>query len=256
MRLQSMFSFLRKVARGSGVAVALFTFCMTLLSAGSGPASFLHGIDVSRYQREVNWEHVKDSNINFAFMKATEGDFMKDPYFDRNWELSRQHGIKRGAYHYYQPWVSVDKQIAHFKNTVTLLPGNLAPVLDVEAYAHEISDAKLRSDIRQWLTEIEKHYGVKPIIYSYQKFYDRKLRGHFPDYHFWIARYQNAEPSIHPGDKMVFWQYSERGIVKGIDAPVDVNWFYGDLEALGSLCVPAATPTATPAATQVMAQSN
>ncbi|WP_210489846.1 glycoside hydrolase family 25 protein [Rufibacter aurantiacus] len=256
MRFPSMFSFLRKVALRAGVAAALFTFCVALLSAGNDPVSFLHGIDVSRYQREVNWEHVKDSNINFAFVKATEGDFMKDPYFDRNWELSRQHGIKRGAYHYYQPWVSVEKQVAHFKNTVTLLPGDLAPVLDVEAYASDIPDAQMRSGIRQWLTDIEKHYGVKPIIYSYQKFYDSKLRGYFPGYHFWIARYQNAEPSIHPGDKMAFWQYSEKGIVRGIDAPVDVNWFYGDLEALSAYCVPAAKAVPAPATTQVMAQSN
>ncbi|RNI26947.1 glycoside hydrolase family 25 protein [Rufibacter latericius] len=252
MRLSSMYSFVKKAVRRSAVAIALFTFCVALLSAGSGPSSFLHGIDVSRYQKEVDWKHVKESNINFAFVKATEGDFLKDPYFDRNWEHSRQHGIKRGAYHYYLPWVNVDQQIELFKKTVTLQPGDLAPVLDVETFAQDVPDAQMRNDIRLWLTSIEKHYGVKPIIYTYQKFYDLKLRGHFPGYHFWIARYQNEEPSTHPKDKMAFWQYSEKGIVKGIEAPVDVNWFYGDLEALSAYCVPAAKA----APTEALAQSN
>ncbi|WP_181304850.1 glycoside hydrolase family 25 protein [Rufibacter sp. XAAS-G3-1] len=239
----SMSLLLRKAARPLGVAAALFTLCLTLLSAGSGPSSYLHGIDVSRYQQEVDWKHVKDSNINFAFIKATEGDFLKDPFFDRNWEQSRQQGIKRGAYHYYLPWVPVEKQIAHFLNTVSLQPGDLAPVLDVETYAEDIPDAHMRRDIRQWLSAVEEHYGVKPIIYTYQRFYDRKLRGHFPNHHFWIARYQNVEPSTHPSDKMAFWQYSEKGTVSGIDAPVDVNWFYGDLEDLSAHCVPAALPS-------------
>ncbi len=205
---------------------------------------------MSRYQKEVNWEHVKESNIHFAFMKATEGDYLKDPYFERNWEHARQQGIKRGAYHFYLPWVSVEKQLEHFKRTVTLQPGDLAPVLDVETIAHEVPDAQLRTDIRKWLTGIEAHYGVKPIIYTYQKYYDQKLKGHFPGYHFWIARYQNAEPILHSKDKMAFWQYSEKGIVKGIEQPVDVNWFYGDVAALNTFCVPA-----LPASNGVMAQN-
>lgn len=246
-----MFSVLRKAVRRSGVAAALCTFCVALLSAGSSPSAFLHGIDVSRYQKEVDWKHVKESNINFAFIKATEGDFLRDPYFARNWEHSRQQGIKRGAYHYFLPWVSVEKQLEHFINTVSLEPGDLAPVLDVETFAPDLPDAQIRSDIRRWLSGIEKHYGVKPIIYTYQAFYDRKLRGHFSGYNFWIARYQNVEPSTHANDKMAFWQYSEKGTVKGIDAPVDVNWFYGDLEALSAYCVPATLP----ASNEVIAQT-
>ncbi|WP_205504265.1 glycoside hydrolase family 25 protein [Rufibacter psychrotolerans] len=223
--------------------------CLLLGSANSGP-SFLHGIDVSRYQKEVNWEQVKDSNVHFAFIKATEGDFHKDPYFDRNWEQARQQGVKRGAYHFYLPWVDVEKQLEHFKSAVTLEPGDLAPVLDIETFAPDIPDAQLRSDIRRWLTAIEAHYGVRPILYTHQMYYNSKLRGYFPEYPFWIARYQNAEPTTHTKDKMAFWQYSEKGVVDGIATPVDVNWFYGDVQALNTFCVPA-----LPVSTGTMAQN-
>ncbi len=223
--------------RGVKAAVLLTVCCLVLPSAKLNTTSYLHGIDVSRYQQHVNWEHVKDADIAFAFMKATEGDFLKDPFFAKNWESSRKHGIKRGAYHFFLPWVSAESQIAHFKSVVDLQPGDLAPVLDVETFAHDVPDALARQRIKAWLVGIEAHYGVKPIIYTYQGFYDKKLRGHFKGYHFWIARYKNEEPNLHPTDKMAFWQYSEKGTVKGIALPVDVNWFYGDINDLNSLCL-------------------
>ncbi|WP_053093843.1 glycoside hydrolase family 25 protein [Rufibacter radiotolerans] len=249
-----MFSFFHILRRKGTAPVALFFISLFLMAAGSTSSEFLHGIDVSRYQKDVNWEHVKEAEIHFAFMKATEGDFLKDRYFDTNWENSRKYGIKRGAYHFYLPDVSIEDQIEIFKRTVTLLPGDLAPVLDVETPCNSISDAQLRRDIFQWLTAIEEHYGVKPIIYTNQIYYNRKLRGYFTDYPLWIARYQNAEPITHPKDNMAFWQYSETGTVKGIDAPVDMNWFFGDVSALNKLCVPA--KAAAPAPTGTMAQNN
>ncbi|GAB2543744.1 glycoside hydrolase family 25 protein [Rufibacter soli] len=249
-----MFAFLHTMPRQLMATVTLLLSSLFLMAAGFASSEYLHGIDVSRYQKDVNWEHVKEAEIQFAFMKATEGDFLKDKYFDRNWENSRKHGIKRGAYHFYLPDVKVEDQIEIFKKTVTLLPGDLAPVLDVETLYQDVSDAQLRRDIFQWLTAIEEHYGVKPIIYTNQIYYNRKLRGYFTDYHFWIARYQNAEPITHPKDKMAFWQYSETGTVKGIDAPVDLNWFFGDVTALNKLCVPAAAPAPAPAG--AMAQNN
>jgi lysozyme len=236
-------------------AAVLLAGSSILMGANTNSSNFLHGIDVSRYQAEVNWEHVKESNIAFAFMKATEGNFLKDPYFKRNWESSRKHGIKRGAYHFYLPWVDVDSQLALFKSTVDLQPGDLAPVLDLETYAKDISDAQMRADIKRWLVGIEEHYGIKPIIYTYQGFYDKKLRGHFAGYKFWIARYKNEEPATHPNDQMAFWQYSEKGTVKGINTPVDVNWFYGDINALNAHCLPAPAKAATTTPSPAMAQA-
>ncbi|HSK11600.1 MAG TPA: GH25 family lysozyme, partial [Phnomibacter sp.] len=65
-------------------------------------AYMIHGIDVSRYQRTVNWRLVKgmrnhDVQLGFAFMKATEGSGLNDPQFPRNWRKSREAGMVRGA---------------------------------------------------------------------------------------------------------------------------------------------------------------
>lgn len=88
------------------------------------PASYtIHGIDVSRWQERIDWQRVakmRDNGIRlqFAFIKATEGEKLVDPYFSRNWQLSRENGLLRGAYHYFSPSVSASVQARLFLQTV------------------------------------------------------------------------------------------------------------------------------------------
>ncbi|HFI6201256.1 TPA: glycoside hydrolase family 25 protein [Escherichia coli] len=84
------------------------------------PASYtIHGIDVSRWQERIDWQRVakmRDNGIRlqFAFIKATEGEKLVDPYFSRNWQLSRENGLLRGAYHYFSPSVAAPVQARLF----------------------------------------------------------------------------------------------------------------------------------------------
>ncbi|GHA64253.1 glycoside hydrolase family 25 protein [Pontibacter akesuensis] len=203
----------------------------------------LRGIDVSRWQKEVNWAMVSESEVTFAFVKATQGDFRLDPYFARNWEETKRHGIKRGAYHFYKPEAPVQDQIKLFTSTVTLEPGDLPPVLDIEVSDPKVSADQMRKDIKVWLEAVTAHYGVRPIIYTSQNYYRRYLQGHFTDYHFWIARYSDNKPDIHHTDSWMFWQYTDRGSISGINAAVDINFFVGDVDQLSSLCLPQFTAT-------------
>src|SRR5690606_5446683 len=68
----------------------------------------IHGIDVSRYQQNINWQQVKKMEvkgvkIGFAFIKATEGRFHVDSKFRNNWENARKNNIPTGAYHFFIP---------------------------------------------------------------------------------------------------------------------------------------------------------
>ncbi len=198
----------------------------------------LKGIDVSRWQKEVDWMQVKEAGVTFAFVKATQGDFRLDPFFERNWEETRRHGIKRGAYHFFKPEAPVEDQIKLFTSTVTLAPGDLPPVLDVEVAQKGMSPRELRAKVKIWLEAVTKYYGVKPIIYTGQNFYRRYLQGHFTEYHFWIARYSPVQPEIHHTDSWMFWQFTDRGSVAGINSDVDINFFAGDMDKLSELCLP------------------
>ncbi|RYG52086.1 MAG: glycoside hydrolase family 25 protein [Chitinophagaceae bacterium] len=199
----------------------------------------IHGIDVSRYQKNISWDLVKDMQvrdirIGFAFMKATEGISILDRSFKRNWRRSGDAGLPRGAYHYFIPGISGEKQAAYFIKNVQLKTGDLPPVLDIEETGG-LPSRILVSNLKVWLNRVEQHYGVKPIIYSGAHFYRQYLSGEFEDYPLWIAHYETDSPRI--GRSWHFWQHNERGRVDGIDAFVDFNVFAGDSLEFGKLLV-------------------
>lgn len=203
------------------------------------PASYtIHGIDVSRWQERIDWQRVakmRDNGIRlqFAFIKATEGEKLVDPYFTRNWRQSRKNGLLRGAYHYFSPSVSASVQARLFLQTVDFEQGDLPPVLDVEERGN-LSVKELRKRVSQWLKMVEKSTGKKPIIYSGSVFYQENLAGYFEEYPWWIAHYYQRRPDS-GARAWRFWQHSDRGRVDGINSAVDFNVFNGTMKELQKL---------------------
>ena len=94
----------------------------------------VHGIDVSRYQLQIDWERVSkmqvdDTRLKFVFIKATEGTYIVDKYFHRNWERARKQKLAIGAYHFFHPNLSPKDQALLFSRTVKLRSGDLPPVV-------------------------------------------------------------------------------------------------------------------------------
>jgi lysozyme len=201
----------------------------------------IHGIDVSKFQREVNWEAVKQMQvdkirISFTFIKATEGITRQDAAFKRNWQKAGKAGLIRGAYHFFYSTRDPIKQAINFRNVVQLESGDLPPVLDIEMHNNQPA-AVIRSTAKIWLEEMEKAYGVKPIIYTNLKFYNTYLGDEFNEYPLWIAHYyQKERPRVNR--EWLFWQHSDIGRVNGIKTIVDFNVFRGDSAALMKLCLP------------------
>lgn len=195
------------------------------------PGYTIHGIDVSRYQRTVNWKEVKDMKdgevkIGFAFIKATEGIGNVDDQFRRNWLKAEEQNICKGAYHFFIAGKSGKKQAGNFIEIVNLKKGDLPPVLDIEQ-AYGVPPTELKKEIEEWLSTVEKQYGIKPVIYTNIDFYKNYLQNDFDDYPIWIAHYlQPEKPRIER--KWSFWQHNESGRVNGIKTPVDFNVFSGD----------------------------
>lgn len=191
----------------------------------------IHGIDVSKYQHLISWDgvkkmKVKEIQLGFAFIKATEGTGYTDPQFRRNWKKSKDAGIVRGAYHFFTPSRDGKAQAANFISEVKLEEGDFPPVLDVEQL-NSTPVAQLKKETKEWLEIVEAHYGIKPIIYTNVDFYNRYLGQEFDEYPLWVAHYyQPVQPRIRRG--WVLWQHSDRGRVNGIVSPVDFNVFNGD----------------------------
>src|SRR4026207_1273253 len=97
----------------------------------------IHGIDVSKYQQTISWDavkemKVKDIQLGFVFIKATEGIIKTDPQFRRNWKKSKQAGMIRGAYHFFLATKDGREQAENFISSVDLEEGDLPPVVDIE----------------------------------------------------------------------------------------------------------------------------
>lgn len=208
----------------------------------------LYGIDVSHYQKRIQWDTVAaKEELHFAFVKATEGHDYSDSLFCNNWEALERLGIVRGAYHFFRAYGCGEDQALHFLRTVEMRPGDLAPVLDIER-TDGIDPAIMRQEAAIWLQVVEKHLGVRPIIYSNQHFYERYLAGYFDQYPLWVARYSEEQPCLDSGKEWSIWQYSNKGCLDGIPAHVDVNLFPGTPAMLDQLCwKPQAGATPLPA---------
>ncbi len=196
----------------------------------------LRGVDVSHHQKKIEWDSVATKEpIDFAFVKATEGGDFVDSLFCYNWDELKRLGIRRGAYHFFRAYGCGDEQAAHFLSQVEMMPGDLAPVLDIEIL-DDIAPEIMLQEAKIWLEVVERQLGVKPIIYSNQHFYERYLSGHLDHYPLWIARYSEEKPFLTTGKNWEFWQFSNEGCIEGICKKVDLNVFSGTPEMLDSLC--------------------
>ncbi len=191
----------------------------------------IHGIDVSHHQSNIDWEDVKamqikNVQIGFSFIKATEGADNIDDKFKANWRKSKACGMARGAYHFFNPYKSGREQARNYIEMVKLQPGDLPPVLDVEQI-YRVSKTDLQQRVHEWLQIVESHYKVKPIIYTGADFYTQYLAGKFDDYPLWVAHYfVRDKPRVKR--HWTFWQHNEGGHVNGIGTSVDFNVFNGD----------------------------
>lgn len=193
------------------------------------------GFDVSEFQGKINWTLVEkiedDYPLGFVFIRATAGKDKVDSQFSRNWRGAKRRKIVRGAYHYYRPNENSLEQAELFIKTVELQKGDLPPVLDIEKLPKDQSIDSLKVGLRRWLNAIDKHYNMKPIIYTGESYYNDFLKDEFSEYPFWIANYNFFVEEI--DKKWLFWQFTEKASVPGIKGGVDINIYNGTPKQLG-----------------------
>jgi lysozyme len=194
----------------------------------------VHGIDVSKFQGDIDWNAVASSGVKFAWIKATEGGDRADARFQANWTAAKAAGVPRGAYHFVYWCRSPMEEMAFFEQNAPVEDDALPPVLDVEAtptsptcHRHLTQDGAI-ADMKVMLEEMERHYGKRPIIYTTVDFYEAILSdGAFSDYPIWV-RSTKHHPAVKYGSRAwAFWQYQSDGQTPGINGNVDRDVFYG-----------------------------
>lgn len=200
----------------------------------------VRGVDVSSYQGDVDWDVLSAQDIDFAYIKSTEGSSSVDSRFLRNWEGALQTELLVGAYHFVSFDSGGESQAAHVIDTVP--DGATLPIaLDLEYYGEYFEHPPPREQVDEILVplleKLEEHYGAPPVIYATPEAYDRYLSGRYGQYPIWI-RSIVLPAQLEDDREWTFWQYSNRDRLDGyvgVEHYIDMNAFNGTREELAAL---------------------
>lgn len=183
-----------------------------------------YGVDVSNHQGAIDWEAVAADDVDFAYLKATEGGDHVDRRFAEGWPRARAAGIEVGAYHFFTLCRPGAEQAANFLATV---PDDLdlPPALDLElpgnCSARPPADA-VRREVRAFVDAVEAATGETVVLYVLDDWEDR-----YPSLDLGDGvdrpRWHRRIGPLRPGGDWWLWQYTGMAEVDGIDGPVDLN---------------------------------
>lgn len=194
------------------------------------------GIDVSKWNKEINWEKVKASGVDFAIIRcgyrgSVTGTLVEDPYFYKNLEGAKKAGIKVGLYFFTQA-TSVVEAVEEASMVLCLNNGGALdyPVfIDTEGAGGngraDGLDVATRTAVCQAFCETIENAGYYAGVYSSRNWLNGRLdTAKFDTQHvIWLAEYRD-QPEYR--GKYQLWQYTSSGTIDGIDGRVDFNVSY------------------------------
>lgn len=199
----------------------------------NGEVTSHKGIDVSKFQGDIDWEKVAEDGVEFAFIRAAlrgygTGKLVEDGYFEENIEEASRAGVKVGAYVYTQAITEeeVMEEAQLVLDMVAPYSLDCPIVIDVEKVSgdkgrmNELS-VEERTNLVLLFCQTIENAGYKPMIYHNMEMGALMLDIEtFENYDKWFASY--SDTFYYPYQYEI-WQYSDNGTVDGIDGPVDLN---------------------------------
>lgn len=194
----------------------------------------IKGIDVSRWQENIDWAKVKQDGVEFALIKACQEAGFTDSCFKTNIEGAQRNGIKCGVYSYSKALTAagMEAEARYFLNIVKPYKLDYPMVLDLEDNVQKSLGKKAITDMVIAYRKVIEGAGQRFMLYTntdWRKNYVETDR--LGDVLLWQAHYP-PNPEIRPpaiDDKVSIWQYSSTGKVAGITGNVDMNWGFADL---------------------------
>ncbi len=187
--------------------------------------SFIFGIDVSKWQGDINWQALKDEGVSFAFVRVGHGDHTIDPKFHANMKGAEKAGIPVGVY-YYSEAVNETQALRDAQFVIRSLDSYLVSypvVIDVEDSGTQgsLSKQQLGKITKTFCDEIEAA-GYTPMLYCNESWYKNKIdTSLIPNVYKWVARWSNKYDTDIKRD---VWQAGETGKLNGIDGYVDIDF--------------------------------
>lgn len=187
------------------------------------------GIDVSRWQGDINWGQVAADDVSFV-MLGTRSRGAVDPYFHRNIQQASAAGVKVGVYIYslaITPQMAVDE--ANFVlDLIHDYPVSYPVAFDMEDSTQgALSKDELAAIANAFCGRISEA-GYYPVIYANDNWLANKLDMSKMNYPVWVARY-SAKPAY---QNPVMWQATSTGAVNGISGNVDIDFQFKDFTSV------------------------
>ncbi len=194
-----------------------------------------YGVDVSRYQGNINWDQIKNDGMSFVILRAGTTRYGIDSEFEKYYEGTRKAGIKTGAYLYISS-MSLEEFKAAAEQFMTYLEGKqweMPVYIDLEENEQTTLGKQTLTTYALACMNILSDAGYKTGIYSNLNWYRNFLDKDQIDkagYEIWYAQYPEAHADPHDYDKSDMcriWQYSSQGSISSIpENAVDLNIAY------------------------------
>lgn len=149
----------------------------------------MRGIDISHHNGSINFESVKNEEIELVYIKATEGTTYIDDNILTNYNGAFKAGLKTGFYHFLVGTSAPETQAEHFYNNIKNKQNDLKPCLDVELNNFNVMDYTLR-----FIKKIEEMCELQLCIYTGGYFANDNLDSRLDKYSLWIAHYGVETP--------------------------------------------------------------
>lgn len=193
------------------------------------------GLDVSYYQKEVDWQAVRDAGFEFVIIRVgyrgfSAGELTPDTHAQLHYEGAKAAGLKIGAYLFSQA-VSVEEAEEEADFLLAAIADwevDMPVVFDWEYVSDTartaLMDARTLTDCTIAFCERVEAAGYEPMVYFNRNQGYRLLHlEELTDYGFWLALYNDRMTYPY---KIDMWQYTSTGTVPGIEGDVDINlWF-------------------------------
>lgn len=192
------------------------------------------GIDVSRYQQNIDWEQVAADGVDFAIIRcgfrgSTNGKLVEDSYFRQNIDGATKAGVKVGVYFFSQAITEKEAEeeamaaLALTRGYHMDLPIFIDSENAVNGRANGL-DRDTRTRVLQAFCEtVTREGGMAGVYASKNWYYNKVYASRLEQYTIWVAQYS---PVCDYTGKMDYWQYSSRESVQGIVGNVDMNLVY------------------------------
>lgn len=219
----------------------------------------LYGVDISEHNGYVDFERMKNDEVEFVMLRTSWGHFVEDKMIRRNVAECRRVGLPYGFYHYSyaDSETNAKFEATSFLNLCRELGGYTYPLcLDMEDADHWKANHGVGDTLNlftiQTFKDVIEAAGEYLTLYMSKSWFDRlrALNAYLIDsIDAWLAHWGVDKPSMTCG----MWQYSSDGIVDGSSTRTDVNYCYKDYPAIlasmksgESTVVPDVTPTPSP----------